>query len=325
MLELFRTNQFIANVLLLFYIALLRFSVFLYPPTQEVGASGILSESLLSLVDPQSWLAASLSILLLFIQAILLNIIVSRYRMASELSLFPGLLYILLCSSIPEFLSLSPPFLANTFLLIALLELFDVYKRNRVAGEIFNAGFWLALASLCYMPYISFLLLTFIGLGILRAVRLRESWMLLIGFAVPYLLSNVYYFWNDRLADFWQIQFAYIIGWPDFPAIDLEISIKLAFFGGLLLFVVFNINRYAFKKNIQVQKNIQILYWSLLLAGMACLFVPQLALSHLLLLCPALAVFLSFSFLNANRQTSEAIHLILLVAVLLLQFKPLWI
>ena len=67
------------------------------------------------------------------------NIIIAKFRMASSVSLFPGLFYVLLVSMLPEFLTLSPALLANTFFIIAIWELFETYRKNEVSGNIVNS------------------------------------------------------------------------------------------------------------------------------------------------------------------------------------------
>jgi len=325
-LSLFRTNQIIANVLLIFYAAICRFSPFVTGHVAESANAGILADYFYTFTNGHPVLVNILSILIVFIQAILVNILVAQYRMANEMSLFPGLFYILLVSSIPDFLSLSPPLLANTFYIIALLQLFETYKKNTVAAGIFNTGFWLAIGSLFYFSTITFVILAFIGLGTIRTARLKENLVLIIGFIVPYFLCNVIYFWNDQLGLFWQQQFTDNFGFLDLAEVkvDWELYVKLLFFLLLILFAMFNAGSFGFKKNTQVRKYIGILYWGMLIAGLATTIQASVSLQHLLLLTPPLAIFLSFSFQKINKPMAESIHLVLLFAILILQFKPLW-
>ena len=124
MLSLFRTNQLVANVLFIFYAAICRMSSYFTGLEGELSNPGILAEYLYSFTAAKPFLSNSLSILLVFLQAMLINVIVAKHRMANEVTMFPGLFYILLCSSIPEFLAFSPPLLANTFYIIALFQIF---------------------------------------------------------------------------------------------------------------------------------------------------------------------------------------------------------
>ncbi|MEM1323791.1 MAG: DUF6427 family protein [Bacteroidota bacterium] len=325
MLSLFRTNQSIANFFLVFYAAIYRILPFFFGTQEWSQHSGILSESTLAIVGsgPFSYI---LALLLVCFQALLINTAVASYRITNEVSLFPGLFYILVSSSIPEFQGLSAPLLANTFYILALMELFKTYKKYSSAAEIFNVGLWLAIGSLFYFSMISFVLLAIFGLVIVRAFRPKEIVMFLCGFFAPYFLINVYYFWTDRWPYFWQHHFADNFGFFDFAASPLgwEHYVKLGFFALLVIFAIVNYSRFNFKKTIQVQKYINILYLGLLCAGLALMLQANTTLQHLLLLAPPLGIFLSFTFLNLNRQLAATLHLLLLFLLLILQCKPLW-
>ena len=127
MLSLFRTNQSIANFFLVFYAAIYRTTPFIFGSQEWSQHSGILSESFIALVGNGAF-SHVLALILVCVQAILINIAVASYRITNEVSLFPGLFYILLTSSIPEFQGLSVPLLANTLYILALMELFKTHK-----------------------------------------------------------------------------------------------------------------------------------------------------------------------------------------------------
>ena len=159
MLNFFRTNQLAFNFFLIFYAILLRGSSFIVPSQEATfGKSGVFSLWVLDLCDGFGALPFIVGILLVFVHAVMINVIVARFRMANEVSLLPGVCYILLASSIPEFLNLSPILLANTFFIIALFELFGSFRQKSVIANIFNVGFWLGIGSLFYFSEIIFIL-----------------------------------------------------------------------------------------------------------------------------------------------------------------------
>jgi uncharacterized protein DUF6427 len=325
-LSLFRTNQIAFNLLLIVYIFLVRGSGLLVTPVAEdLAGQGVLSDWLNGLWGTTGPTAISVGIALVFLQALLINIVVAKFRMATTVSLFPGLYYALLSSMFPEFLALSPALLANTFFILALWELFETYRKNNVAGNIFNVGFWLGIASLFYFSEVVFLVLAFIGLNVLRAFKVKELLMLWIGFLVPYVISMVYFFWNDELGFFFQ---NYILGkfsFLDFQFLNsLESYIKLGIITALGLVVFFSFNDYYAKKNIQAQKNITVLFWALFIAAVSFLFQSNIQFFHLLIFTVPLGILLSFNFLKLSPPIAEAIHLLLFIAVLIWQFNPLW-
>lgn len=324
MLSIFRTNQILTSVLLIFYILILRGSVFILPVASESISQGIWSNVIFEWLDGNMLWSNLLAFGLLLVHAILINMLVAHHRLGHELNLFPGLFYILVASMIPDYLVLSPFLLANTFLLIALMELFSTYKVPACADRIFNIGFWVGVASLFYFSYIIFVIWGLIALGILRAFRIKERLGLIIGAFIPFFLVGTYFFLVDRYDYFFQNQFLNNIGFLDFQVVlDTENIIKLMVLGGVLILVILSIGQYKSKQVIQVQKKIDILVWALLLAFFSLLIQSNITITHSLILSIPLGIFLALNFTEMKNQWAESIHLILLVAVLAWQFQPL--
>ncbi|MBK8704590.1 MAG: hypothetical protein IPN33_13975 [Saprospiraceae bacterium] len=324
MLRLFRTNQMLFGLLLVFYAAALRSPVFFIEMPNTSGHFGIAGDfmGIAKLADHQ-WFHI-LSIPILLIHAIAINFMVAEHRLAREVNLFPGLVYILITSSLPEFIPLSAPLLANTFLIIAIWIAMTTYKVPSCADRIFNIGFWVATASLVYFSHIVFIFLGVAGLNIMRSFNIRERLMLFSGVFVPYFLLGVYYFWNGELSEFLQRQF---VAQFDFLSFDTAYYwgayIGWAVMGGLLLVVLFNSGNYLLKTQIQVQKKINLLFWALLIAALSLLVQQQIGVAHLLILAVPLSVLISFNFTMLKPRIAEAVHLVAVAIVLVYQFRSL--
>lgn len=327
MLNLFRTNQIAFNLLLIVYILLIRGSAFIIEvPGEHYTGQGVLSDWVNGWAGTTGGWATTVGIILVFIQALLINVVVAKFRMATSVSLFPGLFYALLVSMIPEFLALSPALLANTFFILAFWELFESYRKNNVAGHIVNVGFWIGVASLFYFSGIVLLLLAVIGLSVLRAFRFKELIMLLIGFTVAYIAAMVYFFWNDQLGFFWQYYVLDSFVFWDFKLVaTLSTYISLGMIVIVSLVVLGSFNSYFAKKNIQAQKNITVLYWGLFFCALSFLFQKNIQFYHFLVFMVPLGVLISFNFLKLKHQAAEAFHLLFFVAVLVWQFSPVWL
>ena len=326
MLSFFRTNQLAFNIFLIFYVLLLRGSSFITPAQDWTpGKSGVLSIWIYDLFAGSTKLPFIIGILLVFLHGILINMIVARFRMANQVTLFPGVFYILLASSIPEFLYLSPLLMANTFFIIVLFELFGSYRKKSIIGNVFNVGFWLGVASLFYFSEIIFLLFAFYSTSILRKFKVKEVLIITIGFMVPFILTSVYFFWYDQFSWFWETQFTNNISFLDFDINkSWETYTKIGFFIIILIITVFSFGSYMAKKNLQVQKNITILYWAVFFGFLSFFLQANIRLEHLLLFVVPFSIFLSFNFSNMRRSLAEAMHLILSIGILLMQFKYFW-
>ena len=123
----------------------------------EPSSAGVLSHVAYNYLGTHGWLPDLISLILVLLQALLLNILSARFRVSREVTMFPGLFYILLMSTLPSFLHLSPVLMGNTFLILAISSLFNAYNKSSVADSIFNIGFWIGVASLFYFSNFAFL------------------------------------------------------------------------------------------------------------------------------------------------------------------------
>ncbi len=320
MLSLFRTNQFLASILFLPYLLLLRLSVFFFPqPEVSIEGSGLAFRWILGLTGTSGWLLQGVTLLLLFITATWLTAFVLSSRVGREVTLFPGVFFLLICSLFPENLALSPLHFANLFLLASLSQLQQTYKRLPAAGYLFNAGFWIGIASLFVPAYAVFLLFAYPGLNLLRAFKLREWIMVFLGFLTPYWLVFAVLFWVDQpdlLSRHFQQGFALLD--PTGHAVPPWIP-KLLIIASLLIVVLFSYGQYLFKTSIRVQKAIQLLFWLLFAAGLAALVQARLGISHVQLLALPLGSLLALNFIRLTASWAELLHLLFLLAVAFFQ------
>lgn len=322
MLNLFRTNQLLFSVLLIFYVAALHVAVFVTSYDWEPIGYGYLSGLVYAQIGHRGLIPDIGTIVLLSLQATAINAIVANNRLDDKVTLFPGLFYILIASALPRFLHLSPLHMANTFYLIALSELFKVYKKPSAADNIFNVGFWISIASLFYFSYSIFILLAFVGLGILRAFSLQERLMVVMGALVPYILVGVYVFWNDQWSVFVQQQLVDSIALFDFRnEPDVVSVLKIVFVDIFLVIAIFSYSLYMFKKNIQVQKKISVLYWGLFFAAFTLCFQAGIQLDHLLVLAVPLGMLISINFTSLPSRWAEVLHLLILAVILIFQYQ----
>ncbi len=322
MLNLFRTNQLLFSMLLIFYAVVLHIAAFVVPDDWQPASYGYLSSLIYNWIGYQGLMPDVLAIALIFAQATTINSIVAIHRLDDTVTLFPGLFFILIASALPDFLHLSPLHLANTFYLIALSEAFKIYKKPSAADNIFNIGFWVSVGSLFYFSYAIFIILGFIILNILRAFTIQERLMVFIGALVPYLLTSVYVFWNDQWSDFVQIQFIKNIGFLNFKiAPVIETYLKIGFVAIFLIIAIFSYGLYEFKKNIQIQKKINVLFWCLLFSVFTLLFQAGIQLDHLLILAVPLGFLIAINFTNLSNRWAEILHLFILVVVFIFQYQ----
>ncbi len=325
MLAIFRTNQFFANAFLAVY-ALVIWSPAFFIPQDVLLSEGTFLFDLLSQYLPPSGSIANYAIaaVIALSQAILLNVMVSRYRLTEEITLFPGLFYLLLMGFHSSFWIVNPLLIANFFMLFAIIELVSTYKEFSSADRIFNIGLFISLASLCYFSYIVFLVFAWIGISILRAIQWKERLTLFFGFLSPYFLVSTFQYWQDNLGGFWQKEilanFKLLNFGPDKGLDEIITASLIAFF---IFVAVFSYKLYTYKKKIKIQKIIDLLYWIIAVSALSILFQVQINVQHFQILLPILAIFVSINFVMMSKQWSGLLHLFLLVGILIWHYIPL--
>jgi hypothetical protein len=134
------------------------------------------------------------SLLFVFIQAIIFNMVLNINNVYPEKTLIPALLYIVFSSIFFDFLTLSPPLMGVTFIIIALHY---VFIQTRAAGNdenMFYTGLFIGIASLFYLPYFVFMIFSIFSFVLYVGPGLRKYLIMILGFLLPFLIVGVYYF-----------------------------------------------------------------------------------------------------------------------------------
>lgn len=326
MLNLFRTNQILAGVLLLPYVILLYASTFVFPSEQVVPENGgILSDIVYNWLENRVLLSNIIAGLLLWLQSFIINGIVIRHRLQNDLNLFAGLFYILLSCCLPDFRYLSPVLMGNTFFIIALSQILDAYKKTPVADKIFNVGFWLGVAGLFYFSFTYLVLWGIIGIATLRAFRLKEVFQLLSGLVLVYFLTGTYFYWTNSFDYFSEVQFGRNLAFWDFNIEDVKTySIKGGVIAVLIIITLLSFNKFISKKVMQVQRKISVIYRTLFVLFLTLLFQKNIGVEHLLMFMVPLSFFAAVYFTDMRKSVAETLHLLVLVAILAVGFSPLF-
>lgn len=325
MLSIFRTNQFFANAFLAIYVLVIWSPAFFVQQDVILSEGTFLFDFLSQYLPPAGSIANYvIAATLALSQAILLNVMVSRYRLTEEITLFPGVFYLLLMGFNSTFWIVNPLLIANFFLLFAIVELVATYKEFSSADRIFNIGLFIGLASLCYFSYIVFLLFAWIGISIVRAIQWKERLILFFGFLSPYFLVGAYHYWQDTLDIFWQNEILAnfkLLNFGSHKGLDeIVTACLIAFF---IFVAIFSYKLYTYKKKIKIQKIIDLLYWIIAISALSVLFQVQINVQHFQILLPILAIFVSINFVMMSKQWSGLLHLFLLVGILIWHYIPL--
>lgn len=310
MLSLFRQNLFINSLLLLPYTVFVRIHSLIYPQAyQSSEIEGWFNCSMFEYLETMPRLEAILAILVIFLQAVSLNFILNRNRLSLRPNLFPGVFYILMVSISREYLSLNPILLGNIFIIIMIINLFKTYRISQCNGPIFNIGFFIAVASSFYFPYIAYLIPCAIGLLILRAFRIKERILYVLGAATfLYLFFAVFYFF-DLYPHFYSDYFLSNLSLPELSTILLSDIIPIVLFSIGILVSILNYYNLRKKKSIQSQKKIDILFWLMIWSPLLLIMWNSISIVNLLILAIPLSILVGMLVYRMKNQIlAELLH-----------------
>jgi hypothetical protein len=267
----------------------------------------------------------SLSAILCFVQALLINNLVNENKFLSKKNALAGLLFIIVFSYFKESLVFGPALIALTFLILCTQKIFSLIKKEKAAGDAFDIGFLVALATLFYFPSVAFIIFAFFGLGTLRSFDYKEWVALLSGFIAPFILLYTLYLWNDR-APYMLGEIANLHGKGLVKALAFE-KYDWILIGSLSLL---SLASFAFLPTalysslIQVRKYAGVLVLFVLLVIGSFFLQQTINLGHLVLLALPLSVIFSMVLMQIkNKWVAEVIHIMLILLVLAGQYLPL--
>ena len=189
------------NVAVLFIFGLLlKLPLFLYPkPAVTTINDGQLYQWLIGgLPERNSMVCSVIAFVLLYGQALMVNFMVSEYRMIAKQNYLPAMAYLLVTTLLPEWNYLSSPMISNTLIIWMFIYLFSLYNSPVSKAQVYNIGLIAGINSYIYFPSIVFVLCILLGLIILKPFRLNEMILFLLGCLTPYYFYGVYLFLTDQ-------------------------------------------------------------------------------------------------------------------------------
>ncbi|MFK8164333.1 MAG: hypothetical protein AB8H12_17950 [Lewinella sp.] len=280
-----------------------------------LAGSGVGGSWLIEWTKGKFYLTTLLPVLFITVQGVIANVLVTRHRLSRKVTQFPGLFLILCWAMVPSFHALHPVQVANIFLLLALLSMGRLYKKEEPAVPLFNAGAWLGMAALFSPTYLMLIPALIIGISILRQITFKSIFQLLTGTLVIFSLVFTYAYLTDVLPVALALQFSALEWWqlPSFPPLKLSGLITLAL---LLLVVVVSFGVIVRLLNIEGKKNVGIQYWLLLFFLLSTLLSGASGIPYLQVITLPLGLLIGLRFILLSDSKAEFLHLILLTVAM---------
>lgn len=201
MLRLFRENSVLSGILLFVLCIALKIPASLhqhnYGYIQTAPLSRIFFHYLSSIDNHILWSLIA-SGLIIFLQALLLNYIVSQHSILHRDTFLPGLFFILLNSFYPQQAELTPQLISNTFIILLFQRLCFLYESQKPLLLVFDAGMYLGLGILFNYDLLVFLPFILISVVIFTSFNIRYLIISILGILVPlYFTAIMFYLYDD--------------------------------------------------------------------------------------------------------------------------------
>ncbi len=264
-------------------------------------------------------------VLILF-QAYLFNGIVNIFKLSKSPTYISAVCYILLHFIGFDVDIFNPLLLANTFLLIALYNLFASYNKKASMSTVFNIGFFIGLAVLCYHSHIVYFYWSLCAFIVVRSFDFKEFMILISGFVVPLILMGTYQYLQNNLATWLQDDFFRHYGPSQF---NFDFGLQWNIMVGCTIFIyilaVLNLKNIFFKTAAKEKKFISCLYIMPIFSLLTFCCQVDLYPFHYATFIIAISALLSLSLQSFKNQLAvESIHFVLFMICLGVQYQDLF-
>jgi len=191
------------------------------------------------------------------IESLLFNKIINDQKIFDRPGFLPALCYVLMSSLVPLHYQ-SYMLSINGMLLLSILNILSVYKKEKVNNSILIAYFFTGAITCFSISYLPLCIWLFISLIIMRPTSLREIMLALTGLVLPfYFLVSILYLSSNlsQTTIFQQIKFRIT-----FPQLDILSWVKIAFFLLMPLIGILLSNRMVGKMLIQGRKTYTVMF-----------------------------------------------------------------
>jgi hypothetical protein len=317
-LHLFR-GQYLIRYIFLFLLTLILWSdaLFIGGKTMHDGGFGQI-DFLEKWIQSFPLFFTIIFILILYLQALVLNAIAEINRLVERNQLLVAAIYILMMSSTPSLVQPHILILINFLLILQLNTVLRLYGKEEPFGALFDSGLLVGISSLLFFPSITWLALLFYTLLSFQFFRWREWLIPIIGFITPFLFVATWYFWFDQFAaSFKKLLDRFNPVLPDFSEMTLVDWIIPVLFALLFAMGAGKIIHKASESTVDKRKKLRILFF-VIITGIAMLFLPvtDVKIQGAVLIIPLAVILASYTSAIKNVFYSELIFSIIILVIL---------
>ena len=286
MVFLFRDRSDINVLFLVLLSVAVHFHFYLEAPIVIANPTdGLLAYLLFNYIKPLPPLALIVIFhLIVIVQALRLNILVSRFKMFQQVSYLPAFTFVILTALFPFWDAISSGLIANAFIIWILVKLNRLFDQTQPKTLEFNIGMIVGVSILLYEPIAILIPVVIFALAIIRPFRLTEWLVLIMGIVLPFYFIFTYVFLTDSAAAF--TAFLPKLDWVNpLVAMDVKSIITLSFMGLQLLIGLYFWQDQQNRFIIQVRK-----YWGVMLLTLVVTFFQPIIFSSQALYASAIVI-----------------------------------
>lgn len=326
MLNLFRQNTFTAGVFLILFATAFRIPVLIHPKPYDfiydAFLSNILFDALHNLNNFQL-ISYILALVLVIVQAVMLNYTVSKHDILYKDTFLPGFIYVLVNSLYIEQFELTSQLLSNTFLLLVFQRLCYLYESPKPLLLVLDSGMYLGAGIMFNYSMIIFLPFILISVVVFTSFNLRYIIVSLMGILLPVYFVIVFFYVTDRIPEMMEIG-TKSLGQFQLKPIENSYEIFAPWF--LLLPVAligaFNLQQNFFRNKVKTRRIIQsIAVFSFF--GVVSLFTENNGmLFSIIFISIPMSVVIGYYFISTKRfWLKEAVIYCIILIALYFQFN----
>lgn len=317
-IKFFKSSFFIQYLVIAVTGLCLWFSAFLSPPGMPTPEGPVpLYTIVFGLFHGFPLVASIAGFCLVLAETYWLTRILSTHELVLKNSSLSAMVFLVMMSFLPDQLTLNPINIALGFMILILHHLLISYNKPEHLDRIFAAGFFTAVASMFYLPFILWFVFVIISFLVFRAGNWRAWMAAVIGLITPFLYLAVWYFWQESFmvnTRGFTAFFSHVLVFPN--PFHTDFYILCGFMVLLALWGIF-LFRSGPEKTVEIRVKTNILLWTFVFTLLSFVFSRSLAIFHPALAMPALAMVITGTLIGLKKtRVAEMILLIYFFAVL---------
>ena len=170
---------------------------------------------------------------------LIFKFVVDKNKLTGD-NLYALLLVVVILGAFSEALFSNYIIISNLILLLSFRKIYSLQNGINTKLKLFDASFWIGIATLIFSWSILYLLLIYIGILMYQKVSLKNLLIPIIGWITPVFLYFSYQFYYDNLTNFYN-RFNYELSW-DFEAYNsIRFLIPLVFLVAILCWSIIKV------------------------------------------------------------------------------------